>query len=126
MNWLFVRAGRILVKVIVLGALGAAGVAWAEADRAGALAVGRQAGGTSGGVVEVRVNGAVWGLLYEGDRVAQNLTPGALSRGRPLAQPGGRLGRLRCPSPGAAGERRCRVTPGDHPFPGAGDARAGA
>ena len=76
MNRLHALAGRILLKVIVFGALGAAGVAWAEADRGGALAVSRQAGGTSGGVVEVRINGAVWGVLYEGDRVSQKLTPG--------------------------------------------------
>jgi hypothetical protein len=54
----------------------ACGTTFAEAENSGVLAVSRLTGGASGGVVEVRVNGAVCGLLYSEDRVERELPPG--------------------------------------------------
>ena len=76
MDSLFVPAKRMLFGFLAFIAL-ACGSAFAEAENSGVLAVSRLAGGASGGVVEVRVNGAVWGLLYSEDRVERELPPGA-------------------------------------------------
>ena len=75
MNRLFVSAKRILFSCLAFVAL-ACGSAFAEADNSSVLAVSRLAGGASGGVVEVRVNGALWGMLYSEDRVERELAPG--------------------------------------------------
>jgi hypothetical protein len=74
-NRLFVPAKRILFGCLAFVAL-ACGSAFAEADNSSVLAVSRLAGGASGGVVEVRVNGALWGMLYSEDRVERELVPG--------------------------------------------------
>ena len=77
MNGLFVPARRIVLGFIVFVALGGGGFAFAQqAESSGMLAVSRLAGGASGGVVEVRVNGALWGTLYSEDRVERELVPG--------------------------------------------------
>ena len=75
MDSLFVPAKRMLFGFLAFVAL-ACGSAFAEAESSGVLAVTRLAGGASGGVVEVRVNGAVWGMLYSEDRVEGELSPG--------------------------------------------------
>jgi hypothetical protein len=72
---LFVPAKRMLFGFLAFVAL-ACGSAFAEAENSGVLAVSRLAGGASGGVVEVRVNGALWGMLYSEDRVERELAPG--------------------------------------------------
>ena len=76
MDSLFVPAKRMLFGLLAFVAL-ACGSALAEAENSGVLAVSRLAGGASGGVVEVRVNGAVWGMLYSEDRVERELAPGS-------------------------------------------------
>lgn len=75
MDSLFVPAKRMVFGFLAFVAL-ACGTTFAEAENSGVLAVSRLAGGASGGVVEVRVNGAVWGLLYSEDRVERELPPG--------------------------------------------------
>jgi len=90
-NLISVLLRKALLGLLVFGALGG-GIAFAEAEAEGSgmLAVTRQPGGASGGVVEVRVNGAVWGFLYSGDRVERDLSPGTYRVAvRLLSQEGG-------------------------------------
>ena len=49
----------------------------AQAGSTATLAIERTAGGTAGGVMEVRVDGKAWGALFEEDRLEQEVVPGS-------------------------------------------------
>lgn len=49
----------------------------AQAGSTATLAIERTAGGSAGGVMEVRVDGKAWGALFEEDRLEQEVVPGS-------------------------------------------------
>jgi len=68
----FFRLGLLIL--VSLGLLG--GRIHAESGSTTTLAIERTAGGSAGGVMEVRVDGKAWGALYEEDRLAREVAPG--------------------------------------------------
>ena len=63
-----------LLILVSLGLLG--GRVHAESGSTTTLAIERIAGGSAGGVMEVRVDGKAWGALYEEDQLAREVAPG--------------------------------------------------
>ena len=64
-----------LLILVSLGLLG--GRVHAESGSTTTLAIERIAGGSAGGVMEVRVDGKAWGALYEEDQLAREVAPGS-------------------------------------------------
>ena len=63
-----------LLFLVALALLG--GRVHAQSGSTTTLAIERIAGGSAGGVMEVRVDGKAWGALHEEDRLAREVAPG--------------------------------------------------